>query len=203
MVIITSRQTKPRRENDAYCTPQDLANNIVKRLVPFEPLIHLPPVHPLKILEPSCGNGAFTKAIKSYYCNSIVTGIDLVTPITNNTCVDIFYQKNFLEFTTNDKYDLVIGNPPYKCAEEFVRHSFDLLGDYGQILFLLKLAFLESKKRYDFFRHSHTPAKVHVLVSRPSFDGTGKTNDYAFAVFHWVKGIPGKINTELDWFKWK
>jgi hypothetical protein len=48
------------------------------------------------------------------------------------------------------------------------------------------------------------PTGVHVLSGRPSFNGTGKTNDYAFAVFVWDKYLmqDNPRNTILEWFDW-
>lgn len=50
---------------------------------------------------------------------------------------------------------------------------------------LLRLAFLESKKRCDFWQ-KHPVSKLYVLSERPSFTGAG-TDATAYAWFVWNK----------------
>jgi hypothetical protein len=97
---------------------------------------------------------------------------------------------------TVDRYDLIIGNPPYSLAEEHVRLCLGLLADGGQLVFLLRLAFLESAKREALWRE-HPPERVDVLTRRPSFTHNGKTDSAAYAVFRWRNGHVGA--PELGW----
>ena len=77
------------------------------------------------------------------------------------------------------------------------------LEDKGYIFFLLRLAFLESKKRIPLY-NDFPPKRVYVLQRRPSFfstRGSSRTVDAtAYAMFLWQKGWSGK--TELDWLYW-
>lgn len=90
----------------------------------------------IDVLEPSCGEGIFIKEIvnkineisentdKKYYKNNKkynITGIEvddnLKQNLSNNVnnsdvTVSILHQ-NFLSYSINKKYDLIIGNPPY------------------------------------------------------------------------------------------
>ena len=58
------------------------------------------------------------------------------------------------------KYDIIIGNPPYSLAKEFILKSLDSLNDNGILIFLLRTAFLESKSRYQFWQENK------VLITR-------------------------------------
>jgi hypothetical protein len=84
-----------------------------------------------------------------------------------------------------------MGNPPYRHAEEFIRHGYDLLSVGGSLIFLLRLAFLEGKARRDGLFREMPPYQVAVCSKRPSFSGDGRTNATAFAVFHWRAGYRG------------
>ena len=56
--------------------------------------------------------------------------------IKNVICTD------FLEWNTNKKYDLIITNPPFSLAQEFIEKSFELLEPYGFIAMFLKIQFM-------------------------------------------------------------
>lgn len=202
MVIITKKQTHARAQQDFYPTPLDLAQTIVRKYVPL---------HACTFLDPGCGDGVFARALRSSFnwqTGLTVSGIDTVDRQAAQY-YDNFWLADFVQHSSFKTaagkalvFDCVIGNPPYSLAEAFVRKSFQLLEYGGSILFLLKLAFLESKTRARGLFAENPPAFVHVLAQRPSFDGTGHTNDYAFAVFVWEKRRM-KCSTALDWLDWR
>jgi SAM-dependent methyltransferase len=149
------------------------------------------------ILEPGCGNGAIVKAVREWRPNAMVTAVDI-----NETLVDEMLKDDqswldgdlnlvgcvgdFLGFPFERRFDLIIGNPPYKMAQEFVERSFDLLTPLGTVAMLLRLNWLASKKRIDF--HLKHPADVYVLPRRPSFTGDGSTDASEYAWMVWSQG---------------
>lgn len=90
---------------------------------------------------------------------------------------------------------------PYADAEIFVRRSLQLLKTKGHLIFLLRLAFLESQTRGNGLWQQYPPKEVHVLVERPSFTGNGKTDETAYAIYIWQKGVYG--NPTLHWLSWR
>src|SRR5262245_27832883 len=94
-------------------------------------------------------------------------------------------------------FDLVIGNPPYKHTEQFVRHGMDMLESGGYLVFLLRLNFLEGQGRGRSFWNRYPPVKVVVSSRRVSFSGDGKSNATAYAYFVWQQGYTGE--TKLAW----
>jgi len=108
-------------------------------------------------------------------------------------------------FGTRIGQELIFGNPPYSLAEEFVRKSLELVDDGGYVFFLLRLAFLESKKRHFGLYAEHPLRRVYVLTRRPSFFTTkkdSKTVDaLAYGMFLWQKGWKG--TTELSHLYWE
>jgi hypothetical protein len=67
------------------------------------------------------------------------------------------------------------------------------------VAFLLRLGFLESSKRLEFWRRWPC-RKVFVLAERPSFTGGG-TDSAAYALFWWDK--VHQRATELEIISWK
>lgn len=112
-----------RQENSAFFTRKDIAYSVVKDLPEFKGK------KKIKILEPSVGIGNFIPLLVEKYRNKNEVTIDLVD-IDNNsinvlkTILDKlklpkkfkfnFINADFLTSLFNDKYDLVVGNPPYK-----------------------------------------------------------------------------------------
>lgn len=88
-------------------------------------------------------------------------------------------------------YDLSVGNPPYKLAEEFVRHAMTLVSPDGHIAFLLRLSFLEGRARAAGLWKDYPLKRLHVLSKRPSFTGNSKTDAAAYALFVWQKSHKG------------
>lgn len=112
-----------REDNAAYYTRQDICFSIVKNLPEAKLYTEI------NILEPSIGVGNFLPAlIKKYSCvpqvnidvvdidpNSIEILKELVGKISIPENVHInFICADFLLFDFKKKYDIIVGNPPYK-----------------------------------------------------------------------------------------
>lgn len=69
---------------------------------------------------------------------------------------------------------LVLGNPPYSHAEDFVRWGIKHVGATGRVHYLLRTGFLGSVTRHPLF--TQYPPNVTYLPSRPSFIHKLRTN---------------------------
>jgi len=185
-------QPSKRRPLDSYYTPDALAVAIVQRckrdgyILPDDMAI-----------EPSCGGGAFVRALAGEVLDVLTVDID---PDVNAKVTADFLA---LESVSSTKHgapmqhgaDLIIGNPPYSHAEAHVRHALSLA---PRVVFLLRLAFLEGQSRRVFWRE-HPASHVWVLHKRPSFTGGG-TDNCAYGVFAWNQdGIASTRLSHLDW----
>lgn len=175
-----------RPEGDVYPTPEWAVDAILRE-------IRLPVVpRDLAVLDPGAGNGVWgTTAANLLDC--YVQGVELrdVEPSPG-----FAVWKGHTDFLTwmpipPVRFHLVVGNPPYSLAEEFIRHSFELLAPGGQIVFLLRLAFLEGQARAKGLWTEFPPERVLVMPKRPSFSGNGKTDAIAYAAFYWRQGFRG------------
>ncbi len=131
----TGHGKEDREENDFYATDPKAVDIL---LSPNEGNL----VFPTKeLLEPSAGKGHLAERLKSYGYN--VTAYDL---IDRGYCPT----KNFFDI---DKWEgSIITNPPYKYAEEFIRHALEIIPDGQYVAMFLKLTFLESKGRKKLFQ---------------------------------------------------
>jgi len=92
-----------------------------------------------------------------------------------------------------------------KLAQEFVDKTFSFPSVHYCAL-LLRLSFLESQKRKDWFE-ANPPARIHVssrrlpMMHRDGWDGNKSTSTLAHAWFIWLRGYDGA--PQLRWFDWR
>ena len=141
--------------------------------------------------ECACGDGAMSLVLETA-CKTVVSS-DLY---------DRGYGEVGIDFTeASRKADNIITNPPYNCAEAFVRAG--TLQAKRKFALLLRLAFLEGANRANTIFAKAPPARVWVFSERITFypknaevKGSGTT---AYAWFVWDKDAAS--GTELKWFK--
>lgn len=184
-IITTTKVLRTRDRHDYYPTPTGLV----------KAAINLLPEQDYKAYDPGAGDGVWGKCLKDRFPASKIIGID-IRPLMPPP----FYEWHVGDFLLSDlgTYNLFLGNPPYKFAEAFVRKSLQHVE--GQVLFLLRLAFLEGQKRCEGLWKDYPPKEVHVLGRRPSFTGNGKTDATAYALFLWDTTYRG--DTLLKWLNW-
>ena len=140
-----TNRSKVRKLYDFYSTPYDCIKTLLNNIDLTE--------YGNDVLEPSAGNGNICKEFKEYYPNKKLTAVELREEEYNNLCqlniddviIDSYYNIRY-------EFDIIIGNPPYSEAQEFIEHSFELLKENGILIFLLRTNFLESKKDLNFGR---------------------------------------------------
>jgi hypothetical protein len=178
---------------DRYYTPQALADAIVGALDEGE--------GPRDgwTLEPSVGAGAFVHAVRSRWKHSHVRGIDIDPDAPGLAMCSGFWLRDFAEWHPVKPPSLIVGNPPFHCAEAHVRHAVDIVKHDGHVVFLLRLAMLEGQARRALWAE-HPPKRVLVLPRRPSFTDGG-TDSAAYGVFIWQRGFSG-VPT-LGWLDWR
>jgi len=175
-----------RRENDAYYTPDDVAQKCVAT-IGYR-------ISKTRIIEPSAGGGAFLRAVLQYAWRSNTVACDVDPDASGLRIAGAHHVGDFLTMPQpEDVAPLpvwVIGNPPYKHAMEHVEHALSLAFPeycpHGGVAFLLRLAFVESEARRAFWR-KWPVTELHILSKRPSFTG-GKTDSCAYAFFVWHAG---------------
>lgn len=103
------------------------------------------------------------------------------------------YIKNYAELDLDIDYldpefdtdaDLIITNPPFSKALEFLEKSLSC--DWATVIYLMRLNFLGSQKRKEFW-NLHRPSHLYVLSKRPSFTDNGNTDSTEYAWFCFQK----------------
>lgn len=94
------------------------------------------------------------------------------------------------------RYDVIITNPPFFLAQEFIQKALSEVNDGGYVIMLLRLNFFGSKKRFDFWQE-HMPTHTYVHHKRMSFTDDGKTDSVEYMHCVWQKG-KNPLSTKLS-----
>jgi predicted RNA methylase len=153
-----------RLADDSYATPEWCT-----RLL-------LPHLQRGDVLEPCCGTGQIAKVIHETWNATgaylAVEGVE-IDPGRSAAAIESGYfdhvsTDNFLEWhQSNDtchRWPLIVTNPPFSLALEFVKRSLEVA---DTVAMLLRLAWLSSAERNAF--HREHPSDLIVLPKRPSF----------------------------------
>lgn len=200
-ILQSGKKLRPRDKHDHYPTPAGVVRTAYDALsLGYEPQV---------ILDHSAGTGVWGAVAKTYWPDAEIIGVE-IQPSSMCMAYDRWYSEwSFFDYALYARYgqapmpDLIIGNPPFKYAEQFIRLSLAMLQP-GQVLIqYLRLAFLEGQERGDSFWPFYTPYYVDTLSRRPShIPGTTKTDSTAYAIYTWVKDVyPQRFSG--GWYKWE
>ena len=164
-----------RQVNDHYDTPEYTTQSLLD-------------VHDIRypVLEPCAGNLAIVNMLEPRKVYSI--DIDEAMPV--------MWHGDYLTRKILPQCETVITNPPFNIAQEVIEKALTHTIDGCEIIMLLRLNFLGSKKRKPFW--DSAPLKhIYVLSKRPSFTKDGKTDsiEYMWCVFE--RGYKGKATIEV------
>jgi hypothetical protein len=195
VIITTDKKMRPRDPRDFYPTPTGVIDATLQKVKR-----ELRTGAVASILDPGAGMGVWGQVARKVWRDACVMGWDLNFTDQPDS-YDHWFVGDYLKKTLPLGVDMVIGNPPYGVAQEFVEQAHRDVRDGGLVVFLLRLAFLEGQARGEGFWKTHRPLAVWVMSRRPSFTGDGKVDATAYAIYIWRKGYSG--SARLDWLQWE
>lgn len=186
--------SRGRVENDFYATDKKDTRNFLDTLLKDN--INL---DGLSLLEPSAGQGHIVDVLKEYFPNSNIDYSDLISRRE-----DVLGGVDFLTSDFNN-YDVVITNPPFKFAKEFIDKSLQISNKY--VMMFVKLQFLEGKSRVDWWERIPLEyVYVYSYRANPLRDGMDRDENgkkwsttIAFAWFVINKDYKGE--PKIRWIK--
>ena len=142
-----------------------------------------------EVWECACGDGSMSQVIEQF-----------VPKVYSSDLHDRGYGESGIDFLEEDRRAVnIITNPPYNLAESFVETG--LQKAEKKFALLLRLAFLESAKRFRSIFSTTAPSRVWVFSERitfyPNGEQTAGSGTTAYAWFVWDKAHSGA--TELVW----
>lgn len=189
----TNRNGRKRAEADFYETPHDIISSFI------DAWEDAPNFAGLRILDPCSGgrqamSGQILKmppyahVLRRYGATNVST-ID----IRQESAAQV--KQDYLQMPKTPEFDLVISNPPFSLAREFVEHSLENTVKGGYVVFLLRLNILGSQRRHEWWQ-DRIPFAIYVHSKRPRFFGGG-SDATEYAHFVWKKGYINPLYTVL------
>lgn len=182
--VETEAPAEGRRKDDAYMTPQPLADAIVAGL-PFVPEGRL-------VIEPSCGDGRFVRAMRAAWPGTKILAVDVRPECRAQALAagaDVFMCGDWPAIAAKLKAKgaqpvVVIGNPPYNDAQAHIEAGLALSPMLA--IHLLRIGFLGSMERVPFYA-AHPLTVLQPVAPRPSYTDDGKSDSSEYATFSWVR----------------
>lgn len=163
-----------RIERDFYKTPLIAINSLLNN---FQ-------LKGKTFLDPCAGDGRIGQVVKTMYPHMEIDQVEIrkEEKAGLKKYGNVFIG-DFLNFTTDKDYNTIMTNPPFSLAVEIIEHCFEIATENTEIIMLLKLSFLESKDRFNFWQE-YPVSKLFCLRDRPRFINN-KTDFAAYAWFVW------------------
>ena len=200
--LLGAHSTTERAKDDFYQSSTEIAKALfecVKAGIKRNEL-YVEGLEETVIIDSSVGTGTLLEPFK-YKCWSLI-GYDIVDRGYKFVSVQDWLTVKEIPNPRN-KPKVIVQNPPFKLALEFVQHSLELLNN-GELLFSLhRIQFLEGLERFEnLYKNKYKrPKYVFVFTKRvscitPDIENKGK-NAVCFAWFMWQKGYRG--STQIKW----
>lgn len=175
-----------RHKNDYYVTPVDSIHDFLNAFEIDEPSVF--DLRDNKVILDPCAGGdsvndmSYPKALeeRGIPSDNIVT-VDIRDDSPAETIAD------YLGLELTVRPDVIITNPPFILAREFIEKALDEVAEGGYVIMLLRLNFFGSKKRRDLWR-KQMPKYSYVHSRRMSFTDDGKTDTIEYQHLVWQKG---------------
>lgn len=141
----------------------------------------------LRILDPCAGGDAehemsYPAAIKQVWPHAEVMTIDIREDSKAEFLGD--YLTSDIDMTPPD---IVMSNPPFSLAQEFINKGLKDVAKGGLVIMLLRLNFFGAQKRMPWW-HKTMPVYSYVHNERMSFTPNGKTDSIEYMHCVWVEG---------------
>lgn len=138
--MLAGSSAAPRSRLDFYQTPEEDIERFLRSsgLVPNAGIV----------LEPATGDGNFIKVLERLRPDARLVAGDI-----EQRGFELDYVNDFLTQPFKKDVDCIITNPPFTHAEAFIHKGLEVCS--GDVIMLLKLAFLASQGRKDLYDKGH------------------------------------------------
>lgn len=160
-VASCTKRDEKQSSNDLFITPKEALDAIWPHIL--EDLDET-----TDVLDPCSGLGDISNWIKYHTSANIIANELYICPDKNKLVYEPEYSEDFLaEINHLPSVDVILANPPYNKAMEFVLKGFE----HAPIQWhFLRLSFLEGQKRYEELFRLNKLSDVYIFTYRVSCD---------------------------------
>ena len=185
------RVTNWKKQTEYFYTPKNVINIMFGTI----PLYYN---EQLEFLEPSCGKGHIADEITTLFPNSKVTCIEI-----NPYHCEFMKQKgynpictDFLTVEPEEKYDVIIMNPPFKEQKEHIMHAYKFLKNNGYLVTVATSSVLQlsNKKGQEFKKWFQEKNGAWYKLPQNSFKEAGTNVNAILLIFEKIEPIKEKQN---------
>lgn len=201
---LTSEQKEQRIAFHHYPTPSQFVRYALNYVLDLYGRRWISP----RVLDHSAGTGVWNAVMTEIHPGSTRTNIELqqADSIRPETAHEWIYGQRYQDWTSRNgrrRFDIIIGNPPFFEAQEFVEVSDRLLNDGGIHVALLPSNFLSTQERTVTLHRVLTPEYIISIPKRLSFTKDGRTDNKEYMLFVWRKGYKPRYPLFDFYFDWK
>jgi len=173
-----------RKVSDYYVTPVPAILDFLRAWEKVDP--EASRVLEGQILDPAAGGDdrrmmSYPEALRIRSCVGKILTLD----IRKDSLA--FTHEDYLAWAPDREVDLVITNPPFTLAKEFVEKALSHVRRGGRVVMLLRLNFLGSLGRRSFWQ-DRMPRFLFVHAERMSFTDDGCTDSIEYMHAVWAAG---------------
>lgn len=125
----------------------------------------------------------YPTVLREFFSGTAVRSMDVRDDAPVDFCGDFLAAEDMSRLNV----DLVISNPPFALALEFIQRALEIVRPGAWVVMLLRLNFFGSQKRKPFFEQ-HMPERVYIHNKRMSFTPDGKADSVEYMHAVWRKG---------------
>jgi hypothetical protein len=177
-----AKPKRKRREHDAYPTVDELATAIVGHVAVYCGI-------PERVVEPTCGDGAFVRALrKQYFIDTKIAAVDIDPQYETaalKSGASKFIHADFLSLPAAalTHVDLIVGNPPFSAAAAIIAKCVRE-APAAIVAFILPVGFVGQTKERNADFWKACPIRYFAPIHpRPSFTNDGRTDRMEYALF--------------------
>lgn len=167
-----------------FPTPDKLVDNMFNSIDDIHYFDYRSSAYGIRVLEPSAGQGAIAKRIRSRFPHAAVDTVEFLD-INQEVLKEEGFEPfcgSFLDFNTNYeiKYDLIMMNPPFSVEGDkmafatHIEHAYKMLAENGELVAIAPTGWLTaSDKRSKAFREWVELGAEYDIVDKGAFKESG------------------------------
>lgn len=200
---VMAQRHEPHDSLDDFPTQPWATRALVKHVIMPRLDVYAPDQHlkTLSVWEPACNRGHMVKPLREYFRRVYASDIhDYSAEWPDQERVqDFLFPGSESPVIANVGVDLIITNPPFRLAVEFIQRAFELRPRYG-VAVIVRTSFLEGVGRYNDLFSKQPPSVIAQFSERvPMVKGRLTATGSTATAYCWIVWLDGDEGPAFQW----